>query len=160
MFLFLASFIVFGYKNNYLFFSIITFRRARALRAIDAAQFKARFVEAMDDDFNAPQAVAVMFDLVREINRGAEKEMDVSAAQAMLQELAGVIGFTLKEASVDQSKAAMIEDKIRQRNEFRKAKEWKKADEIRDELLKQGVAIEDGPKGDDLEGRQINKNFC
>ena len=70
----------------------------------------------MDDDFNAPQAVAAIFDLVREINRGAEKGMDISAAQAMLKELAGVIGFTLQEAQVDTGKAAMIEDKIRQRN--------------------------------------------
>jgi cysteinyl-tRNA synthetase len=114
---------------------------------LDASPFKARFVEAMDDDFNAPQAVAALFDLVREINRGIEKGMDVSSAQKMLKELASVIGFTLKEASVDQTQTAMIEDKIRQRNEFRKAKEWKKADEIRDELLKSGIAIEDGPKG-------------
>jgi cysteinyl-tRNA synthetase len=114
---------------------------------LDASPFKARFVEAMDDDFNAPQAVAALFDLVREINRGIEKGMDVSSAQKMLKELANVIGFTLKEASVDQTQTAMIEDKIRQRNEFRKAKEWKKADEIRDELLKSGIAIEDGPKG-------------
>jgi cysteinyl-tRNA synthetase len=114
---------------------------------LDAAPFKTRFVEAMDDDFNAPQAVAALFDLVREINRGIEKGMDVSSAQKMLKELASVIGFTLKEASVDQTQTAMIEDKIRQRNEFRKAKEWKKADEIRDELLKSGIAIEDGPKG-------------
>ena len=61
--------------------------------------------------------------------------------------MAGVIGFTLQEGKMDDTKAAMIEDKIRQRNEFRKAKEWKKADEIRDELLKSGIAIEDTPKG-------------
>jgi cysteinyl-tRNA synthetase len=114
---------------------------------VDAQPFKDRFIEAMDDDFNAPQAVASLFDLVREINRGAEKAMDISGAQTVLKELAGVIGFTLQEAKVDQSQAAMIEDKIRQRTEFRKAKEWKKADEIRDELLKSGIAIEDGPKG-------------
>jgi cysteinyl-tRNA synthetase len=114
---------------------------------LDALPFKARFIEAMDDDFNAPQAVAALFDLVREVNRGAEKGMDVSGAQKMMKELAGVIGFTLKEASVDQTQSVVIEDKIRQRNEFRKAKEWKKADEIRDELLKSGIAIEDGPKG-------------
>ncbi len=44
---------------------------------LDAEAFKARFIEAMDDDFNAPQAVAAMFDLVREINRGIEKGMDI-----------------------------------------------------------------------------------
>lgn len=116
-------------------------------QVVGADQFKARFIEAMDDDFNAPQAVAALFDLVREINRGAEKGMDISAAQDMLKELAGVIGFTLKEASVDETKSAMVEARIRQRNDFRKAREWKKADQIRDELLKEGIAIEDTPKG-------------
>ena len=56
---------------------------------VDAQLFKARFIEAMDDDFNAPQAVAAMFDLVREINRGAEKGMDISGAQGMLNRVGG-----------------------------------------------------------------------
>jgi cysteinyl-tRNA synthetase len=115
--------------------------------AVDAQPFKARFIEAMDDDFNAPQAVAAMFDLVREINRGAEKGLDIAVAQKMLKELAGVIGFTLQEGKVDDAKAGMIEEKINARNAYRKAKEWKKADEIRDELLKSGIAIEDTAKG-------------
>ena len=88
-----------------------------------------------------------MFDLVREINRGAEKGMDISSAQKMLQELAGAIGFTLQEAEIDELKALVVEQMIKERNELRKAREWKRADEIRDELLKAGVAIEDTPKG-------------
>ncbi len=115
---------------------------------LDAAPFKARFIEAMDDDFNAPQAVAAMFELVREINRGNEKGLDVSAAQDMLKELAGVIGFTLQESknlSAEQEKE--IEQLIAARSEYRKAKEWKKADEVRDRLARLGVAIEDTSKG-------------
>jgi len=119
---------------------------------LDTTPFKTRFIEAMDDDFNAPQAVAAMFDLVREINRGGEKEMDVSGAQQMLKELADVIGFTLQEGKVDKAMAAMVEDKIRQRTKLRKAREWKKADEIRDELLKAGIAIEDTPRGTTWKG--------
>lgn len=122
-------------------------RGSSGAEPVDPQPFKTRFIEAMDDDFNAPQAVAAMFDLVREINRGAEKGMDINRAQQMLRELAVVIGFTLQEVQVDQDKAAMIQDKIHQRNEFRKIKEWKKADEIREELLKSGIAIEDTPKG-------------
>lgn len=114
---------------------------------VDVAPFKERFIEAMDDDFNAPQAIAAMFDLVREINRGAEKGMDINRAQSMLKELADVIGFTLQSGKVDDAKIAMIEEKIRLRTELRKAKDWKRADEIRDELLQQGIAIEDTPKG-------------
>jgi len=115
---------------------------------LDAEQFKSRFIEAMDDDFNAPQAVAAMFELVREINRGNEKGLDIQAAQEMLRELAGVIGFTLQ----DNKRLSGVEEKeiealIAARSEYRKAKEWKKADEVRDQLTKMGVAIEDTARG-------------
>jgi cysteinyl-tRNA synthetase len=115
---------------------------------LDAEAFKARFVEAMDDDFNAPQAVAAMFDLVREINRGSEKGMDVGKAQEMLKELAAVIGFTLQDGKkLSGEEAAKIEDLIARRNEYRKAREWKLADGVRDQLASMGVAIEDTAKG-------------
>jgi cysteinyl-tRNA synthetase len=115
---------------------------------LEAAQFKSRFIEYIDDDFNAPQAVAALFDLVREINRGNEKGLDVRSAQNTLKELAGVIGFTLQETrklSAEEEKE--IEALISKRQEYRKAKEWKLADEVRDRLLKMGVAIEDTAKG-------------
>jgi cysteinyl-tRNA synthetase len=115
---------------------------------VEAGEFKERFIEAMDDDFNAPQAVAAMFDLVREINRGNEKGMDVSKAKEMLKELAGVIGFTLQETKkVSGEIEAKIDDLIAKRNAYRKAKEWKQADEVRNQLTEMGVAIEDTPKG-------------
>nr|MBC8276298.1 cysteine--tRNA ligase [Chloroflexota bacterium] len=59
--------------------------------------FRHRFVDSMDDDFNTAQAVAVLFDLAREINRAREENYDVAAAQNALAELAGVLGFTLEE---------------------------------------------------------------
>jgi cysteinyl-tRNA synthetase len=113
-----------------------------------AGAFKVRFIEAMDDDFNAPQAVAAMFDLVREINRGNEKGVDVSKAQDMLKELAGVIGFTLQETKkLSDEEESKIEDLITKRNEYRQAKEWTLADEVRSQLISMGVVIEDTPKG-------------
>jgi cysteinyl-tRNA synthetase len=116
--------------------------------AIDPEPFKARFIEAMDDDFGAPQAVAAMFDLVREINRGSEKGMDISKAQAMLKELAGVIGFTLQEEKkLTPDEEKKIEELIAVRNGHRRVKEWKQADEIRKQLAELGVAIEDTSKG-------------
>ena len=115
---------------------------------LDTRQFKARFVEYMDDDFNAPQAVAALFDLVREINRGNEKGLDIRDAQNTLRELAGVIGFTLQETrKLSAGEEKEIEALIAKRNEYRKAKEWKLADEVRDRLSKMGVAIEDTAKG-------------
>lgn len=89
---------------------------------LNATPFKSRFIEAMDDDFNAPQGVANIFDLVREINRGCEKGMDVRQAQNTLKELASVIGFTLlepKKLMVDYE--AMLEAVKDVRSELRKA---------------------------------------
>ena len=114
---------------------------------LDPTCFKERFVEAMEDDFNVPQAMAAVFDLVREINRGVDKGMDITSAQVMLKELTGVIGFALQEDRLDEAQIALIEEKIRQRSEYRKNREWEKADIIRDDLLKSGIAIEDTPKG-------------
>jgi len=115
---------------------------------LDAGQFRDRFVEYMDDDFNAPQAVAAIFDLVREINRGNEKGLDIRDAQNTLRELADVIGFTLKESKkLSAQEEKEIKSLIATRNEYRKAKEWKLADEVRERLSKMGVAIEDTAKG-------------
>ncbi len=55
-----------------------------------------RFIEAMDDDFGTPQALAVMYDLAREINRGADSGANVAVAVETLRELAGVLGLTLE----------------------------------------------------------------
>ncbi|MBN1643383.1 MAG: cysteine--tRNA ligase [Dehalococcoidales bacterium] len=64
---------------------------------VDAASFKQRFIEFMDDDFSTPQAIAVLFDLAREINRGNDEEKDTTEADATFRELAGVLGLTLQE---------------------------------------------------------------
>ena len=55
-----------------------------------------RFIEAMDDDFGTSQALAALYDLARDINRGADSGSDVADAVAMLRELAGVLGLTLE----------------------------------------------------------------
>ncbi len=64
---------------------------------LDAQPFRQKFTEVMDDDFNTPQAIAVLFDLAKEINKAAEKGANASDARQTLQELAGVLGLTLKE---------------------------------------------------------------
>jgi cysteinyl-tRNA synthetase len=65
--------------------------------ALDAEPYKSRFMGSMDDDFNTAQALAVLFELAREINRGREENSDVTSAQDILMELAQVLGFTLEE---------------------------------------------------------------
>ncbi len=64
--------------------------------------FRDRFVQEMDDDLNAPRAMAVLFDLAREINRSREQAMDVTDAQATLAELAEVMGLTLAGPAADE----------------------------------------------------------
>ena len=63
---------------------------------LDAAPFRERFLSAMDDDLNTPQAIAALFDLAREINRLAPEDDDVAEAQETLRELAGVLGLSLE----------------------------------------------------------------
>jgi cysteinyl-tRNA synthetase len=68
--------------------------------AMDSAPYRDRFVEAMDDDFNTAQAIAALFDLAREVNRVAEEGLPLAGGQALLVELAGVLGLSLEEAEV------------------------------------------------------------
>jgi len=63
---------------------------------LDSEPFRLRFIESMDDDFNTAQAIGVLFDLAREINRSREERIDIVKAQQTLIELATVLGFTLK----------------------------------------------------------------
>jgi cysteinyl-tRNA synthetase len=79
--------------------------------ALDASETRTRFIEAMDDDLNSPQAVAALFDLARDINRGSTEGQDVGSAQETLRELTSVLGLTLeeREASVDVDLAARVD---------------------------------------------------
>ncbi len=127
------------------------------------AAFETRFKEAMDDDFNTAQALGHIFDLVRSVNRFlAENESNralleaVRAAMAMVAEVFGI--FTSVPAAflerMQTRKAdeltipvAEIERLIEERTAARKAKDFKRSDEIRDFLLERGVALLDGPQG-------------
>ncbi|MCX8125906.1 MAG: cysteine--tRNA ligase, partial [Dehalococcoidia bacterium] len=110
--------------------------------------FRQRFIEAMDDDFNTPQAIATLFDLVREVNRNHEAGLDVTEAQDTLRELASVLGFSLKgEAGPSPEAVPFIELLVKTREELRRAKQWAIADQLRKDLSELGVVVEDTPKG-------------
>ncbi len=64
---------------------------------MDIESYHQRFIQAMDDDFNTPQAMAAVFDLARDVNRASDEDYNVAAAQQALKELSGVLGLTLKE---------------------------------------------------------------
>ncbi|MSQ10990.1 MAG: cysteine--tRNA ligase [Dehalococcoidia bacterium] len=115
---------------------------------IDDSGARAKFSEAMDDDFNTAQAIAGMFDLAREINRGREAGADVSGVQATLQELAGVLGLKLQAAeSVAIAAAPFIALLIELRADLRVAKNFAGADKVRNRLTELGITLEDSAQG-------------
>ena len=120
---------------------------------VDSRSFRVRFEAAMDDDFNTPQAIAVLFDLAHEINKKSEGA--VAGAQKTLRELAGLLGLTLtREASGSREASPFINLLIETREELRKERQYALADRLRDRLTELGVVLEDTPTGTDWEYRQ------
>ena len=116
--------------------------------ALDSDPYRYRFVEAMDDDLNTPNALAALFDLVREINRAREERRDATQAQLLLRELASVLGLTLKERVRDTGDiAAFVQLLVDVRSDLRAAKQFGLADSIRMKLDELGVALEDTSEG-------------
>jgi cysteinyl-tRNA synthetase len=116
--------------------------------SVEGEPFENRFIEAMDDDFNTAQAVAVLFDLAKEINKGQKAQMQVNKAQETLLELAGVLGLTLKQDDIVSLDAVpLIELLIQLRDNLRHAKQWRLADDVRDGLASLGINLEDKPSG-------------
>ena len=114
---------------------------------IDVSPAKAQFVEAMDDDFNTPRALAAMFDLAREINRGKDEGADVLGAQDTLRELSGVLGISLDKTAETSGAGPFVQMLVNVRTELRAARQFDIADSIRDRLSELGVTIEDTPEG-------------
>ncbi len=121
------------------------------------SDFQRRFDQALADDFNTPEAIAVLFDLTREINRRRDGgDADWPGLAALLGYLGGVIGLLQAEpAEFLKSQAGTagglsdgaIDTLIAERLDARKAKDYARADRIRDELSAAGVVIEDGADG-------------
>lgn len=119
--------------------------------------YVAKFKEAMDDDFNTPEAYSVLFDLAREINRLKATNADEAAKLAsVLKHLGYVLGILQQDPSAylqsnaksqDQEDVAQIEALIEERKNAKKNKDWAKADEVRNKLQEMGIIIEDTPKG-------------
>lgn len=117
---------------------------------LDAATYTTRFTEAMNDDFNTPQGLAVLFDLAREINQAGDKGIGTAPARETLKELGGVMGLTFNEpeaAPLDEELRERVNKLIEERTAARKEKNWQLADEIRRELNGLGIILEDTPTG-------------
>ncbi|HKV95912.1 MAG TPA: cysteine--tRNA ligase [Gammaproteobacteria bacterium] len=148
-------------------------RDVRPGNAPQHSEFREHFAAAMDDDFNTPIAISVLFELAREINRQKENDLNVASnLVALLIQLGRVLGLlqedpekyfkslhyygtmNINEGKDTSSIQALvgysnekIEFLINQRNAARNNMNWKEADRIRDELDKNGIVIEDGAKG-------------
>ncbi len=112
------------------------------------AEADALFHESMDDDFNSARAIGHLFDLSRHVNRALDDGLgsEARAAARALLRLARVLGLFWKAPgaeSWDSGVLALAEE----REGARKARDWKKADALRRELLDRGVLVEDSPGG-------------
>jgi len=122
-----------------------------------AEVFEEKFHAAMRDDFNTPEALAAMFELVREINRvRAADESAAAGLGAALRRLGGMLGILQSDPEaylrgddvpVDGLDDQAIEQLIAARQQAKADKDWAEADRIRDELQTQGIVLEDGAGG-------------
>lgn len=109
--------------------------------------YQERFMEAMNDDFNTPQALAILFDLAREINKNPKPKLIKT-----LKNLGSILGILEHDPAsflkaqalkLTDEKIQEIERLIEERNRARDNKDWARADQIRDQLLKEGILLED-----------------
>ena len=109
------------------------------------------FKESMDDDFNSSGALASLFELVRSINQARDAGADdgeLQPAQTVLKSLAGLLGLDLEATpQVSSDAAAYIDILVALRDDLRRENLWQLADSIRDQLLENGVVVEDSQAG-------------
>ncbi|NMH61263.1 cysteine--tRNA ligase [Alteromonas ponticola] len=111
-----------------------------------------RFEKAMNDDLNVPEAMAVLFDVARELNKQKTDQAEAAKLAGVLVGLGAILGILqsapdqfLQAGSEDD--VAEIEALIKQRNDARASKDWAAADAARDALTAKGIVLEDGPEG-------------
>ena len=138
-------------------------RRAPAASEVDARTLE-RFTAAMDDDFNTAETLAVLFETVREGNARLDRRLDAGPLAAAVAEITGVLGIDLGGAGLDDlavplshlaethqivlgSPRALVDGLIAARSRARAARDWGRADAIRNDLAALGILIEDSTDG-------------
>ncbi|MBQ3322014.1 MAG: cysteine--tRNA ligase [Firmicutes bacterium] len=126
----------------------MTAAEAEAVEGFD--KYRQKFIEAMDDDLNTADAISAVFELVTAINTAAGPNATKAFAKAamdVLMELASVLGLLQQEVEEKVEIEPEIQALIDERQEARKAKNYARADEIRDQLAAQGITLKDTPQG-------------
>jgi len=108
---------------------------------------KDRFTKAMDEDFNTPQAVAAIFDLVNITNKNINDQDFIYYSGLILKELTNIFGIDLEKETGIEDLQTSVNALINQRNEARKNKDFKRSDDIRKELEAKGIILEDTKDG-------------
>ncbi len=132
----------------------------------DSDSYEKKYRAAMEDDFNTPVALSVLFDIVREINRLKDEQKIQEAAKlaALLRRLGGTLGLlqsspdVFLKGMVSSGSIDQIEALIEARNQARKEKNWNEADRLRGELQSLGIVIEDGPEGTTWRKESLSEN--
>lgn len=113
------------------------------------------FSDAMNDDFNTPEALAELFHICKEVNRKLDASEDVTLQVAELTTMTSLLGIVQKDADAwfhgdvqgGDIDAAWVEALIVERNEARKGRDFARSDQIRDELAEKSIVLEDGADG-------------
>ena len=116
---------------------------------MDPSPYRERFIQAMDDDFNAPQAIAALFDFARDLNRSAEEGRSIGRSLQDFRLLTGVLGLKLEapQRSGASDAGPFIDLLVAMRKELRQAKQYALADSLRERLQALGVTLEDTAEG-------------
>ena len=114
-------------------------------------QFRNKFIEAMDDDFNMPKGLAVLFDIINVSNKILDIEGNSKAKVAgiggLVEEILDIFGISLKPIETAEISAKDIEKLIKLRTELKQQKKYQEADGIRKKLEEQGIILEDTKDG-------------
>ena len=143
---------LYNFKENLLFALKNSSENSENSAPFDLNSYKNKFIGAMDDDLNTADALGVIFELVKDVNMnvlgksGAGKKT-LNDILNLFMELTSVLGILYEEKRTEKISKEEVEKLIEKRDNARKEKNWKLADEIRDELKSKNVIIEDTANG-------------
>ncbi len=112
---------------------------------------KKKFLEAINDDLNMPQVLAILWDLLK------DNSLDAAQKLGLIKDFDRVLGLKLTETTEGSAIPAEIEDLILRRQEARAAKNWAESDRLRNEISNLGYVVEDGPKGQTVRPKKFGE---